>query len=77
MLAPDRLRPNALREMLARLKPHDFSLASPQSVRGAICRQFAETFARGAVEGLATRHPDRSARERPALWQRLASRSAH
>jgi len=71
VLAPDRLRPNALREMLARLKPHDFSLASPQSVRGAICRQFAETFARGAVEGLATRHPDRSARERPALWQRL------
>lgn len=29
VLAPDRLRPNALREMLARLKPHDFSLASP------------------------------------------------
>ena len=71
VLAPDRLSPNALREMLAQLKPHDFSLASPQSVRGAICRQFAETFARGAVEGLATRHPDRSAREPSALWQRL------
>ncbi len=41
VLAPDRLRPNALREMLARLKPHDFSLASPQSVRGAICRLMA------------------------------------
>jgi hypothetical protein len=72
VLAPDRLRPNALREMLARLRPHAFSLASPQSVRGAICHQFAETFARGAVEGLASRHPDRSARERLALWQRVA-----
>jgi cellulose synthase/poly-beta-1,6-N-acetylglucosamine synthase-like glycosyltransferase len=58
--------------MLDRLRPHAFSLASPQSVRDAICHQFAETFARGAVEGLAARHPDRSARERPALWQRLA-----
>jgi cellulose synthase/poly-beta-1,6-N-acetylglucosamine synthase-like glycosyltransferase len=72
VLAPDRLRPNALRAMLDRLRPHAFSLASPQSVRDAICHQFAETFARGAVEGLAARHPDRSARERPALWQRLA-----
>jgi glycosyltransferase XagB len=72
VLAPDRLRPNALREMLARLRPHAFSLASPQSVREAICHQFAETFARGAVEGLASRHPDRSARERLALWHRVA-----
>lgn len=76
VLAPDRLRPNALRAMLDRLRPHAFSLASPQSVRDAICHQFAETFARGAVEGLATRHPDRSAREaasdvaapRPRAW---------
>jgi hypothetical protein len=58
--------------MLARLRPHAFSLASPQSVREAICHQFAETFARGAVEGLASRHPDRSARERLALWHRVA-----
>jgi cellulose synthase/poly-beta-1,6-N-acetylglucosamine synthase-like glycosyltransferase len=72
VLAPDRLRPTALRDMLARLRPHAFSLASPQSVRGAICHQFAETFAHGAVEGLASRYPDRSARERPAIWQRLA-----
>jgi glycosyltransferase XagB len=72
VLAPDRLRPNALREMLARLRPHGFSLASPQSVRDAICHQFAETFARGAVEGLASRHPDRSARKRLAFWQRVA-----
>jgi hypothetical protein len=71
VLAPEHLRPNALRAMLARLRPNGFSLASPQSVRGEICRQFAETFARGAVEGLVSRHPDRSARERPALWQRL------
>jgi cellulose synthase/poly-beta-1,6-N-acetylglucosamine synthase-like glycosyltransferase len=57
--------------MLARLRPHAFSLASPQSVRGAIYHQFAKTFAHGAVEGLASRHPDRSARQRTALWQRL------
>ena len=71
VLAPDRLRPNALREMLARLKPYALSLASPHALRGAICRHFAETFASGAVEGLATRHPDKSARPRTALWQRL------
>ncbi len=71
VLAPDRLRPNALREMLARLKPHALSFATPHALRGAICRHFAETFAHGAVEGLATRHPEQSARSRPALWQRL------
>ncbi len=72
VLAPERLRPNALREMLARLKPHAFSLASPQSVRKAIQHHFAKAFMRGAVEGLATRYPERSAREPTALWQRLA-----
>jgi len=71
IFAGDRLRPNALREMLARLKPHAFVLASPHAVRGAICRHFAATFARHAVDGLAARHPDKSARARPALWQRL------
>jgi cellulose synthase/poly-beta-1,6-N-acetylglucosamine synthase-like glycosyltransferase len=71
ILAPDRLRPNALREMLARLEPHAFALASPQAVRGAICRHFAATFARHAVEGLAARHPHQSALARPAWWQRL------
>jgi hypothetical protein len=35
VFAPDRVRPNALREMLGRLAPHEFSLASPQAVRGA------------------------------------------
>ncbi len=72
VLAPDRLRPNGLREMLARLSPHTFSLASPEAVRSAICRHFAPSFARHAVEGLALRHPDQSAQARPALWQRLA-----
>jgi glycosyltransferase XagB len=71
IFAGDRLRPNALREMLARLKPHFFALASPQAVRGAICRHFAATFAHHAVDGLASRHPDKSARARPALWQRV------
>ena len=70
VFAPDRLRPNALREMLARLSPYDFSLASPIAVRDAICRHFAPSFGLHAVEGLASRHPDMSARARPALWQR-------
>ncbi len=72
VFAPEHLRPNALREMLARLRPHAFSLASPQSVRTAIRHHFARAFARAAIAGLATRHPDRSAREPPALWQRWA-----
>lgn len=72
VLAPERLRPNALREMLARLHPHAFSLASPHSVREAIQRHFTKTLVRGAVHGLAARHPERSARQPLALWQRLA-----
>jgi len=72
VFAPDRLRPNALREMLARLSPYAFSLASPNAVRGAICHYFAPSFALHAIEGLASRHPGMSARTRPALWQRLA-----
>ena len=71
VFAPDRLRPNALRAMLARLAPYNFSLASPLAVREAICRHFAPSFALHAVEGLASRHPALSARTRPALWQRL------
>jgi hypothetical protein len=72
VFAPDRLRPNALREMLRRLSPYDFSLASPHAVRSAICRHFAPVIARQAVEGLAARHPGMSAKERPAKWQRRA-----
>jgi glycosyltransferase XagB len=72
VFAPDRLRPNALREMLARLAPYAFSLASPNAVRGAICHHFGPSFALHAIEGLASRHPGMSARTRPALWQRLA-----
>jgi len=69
ILAPDRLRPNALRAMLARLSPHAFSLASSQAVRDAICRHFAPIFAQAAIEGLASRHPDKSAKARAAFWQ--------
>ncbi len=58
--------------MLARLSPHEFSLASPQAVRGAICRHFAPSFVLHAVEGLASRKPEQSARTRMASWQRLA-----
>ncbi len=72
VFAPDRLRPNALREMLARLSPYGFSLASPNAVRSAICHHFGPSFALHAIEGLASRHPGMSARTRPALWQRIA-----
>jgi hypothetical protein len=71
VFAPDRLRPNALREMLARLSPYAFSLASPHAVRGAICHHFGPSLALHATEGLASRHPGMSARTRPARWQRL------
>ena len=72
VFAPDRLRPNALSEMLARLSPYAFSLASPHAVRGAICHHFGPSLALHAIEGLASRHPGMSARTRPARWQRLA-----
>jgi hypothetical protein len=70
VLAPDRLRPNALRAVLAQLGPHGFALATPRAVRGALYHQLAPTLARSAVEALAARHPDMSARSRTALWQR-------
>jgi hypothetical protein len=76
VFAPDRLRPNALREMLARLSPYAFSLASPNAVREAIRHHFAPSFALHAIEGLASRHPGMSARTRPARWQRLAVAAA-
>ena len=66
-----------LREMLARLSPYAVSLASPNAVRGAICHHFAPSLALHAVEGLASRHPDMSARARPALWQRLVLAVRH
>ena len=72
VIAPEGLRPNALREMLTRLQPYNFSIASPGTLSGAIRRHFARSFARYAIEGLAIRHPGMSARERPAAWQRLA-----
>jgi hypothetical protein len=73
VFAPERLRPNALREMLARLSPYAFSLAPPKTVRAAICHHLAPSFARNATEGLASRHPAMSARTHSALWQRLAA----
>lgn len=72
VLAPDRLRPNALRAMLAQLAPHAFALASPRTVRKATYQHFAPVFARDAVDALAVRRPDQSARTRTAHWQRLS-----
>lgn len=73
VLTPDhRLRPNQLRELIARLTPYGFSLATPRSVRESICRHFAPVFAHGAVEALAARHPERSARGQSPQWQWLS-----
>ena len=72
VLAPDRLRPTALRVMLARLAPHGFTLATPRAVRDAVYHHFAPSLARGAVETLAVRRPEQSARTRTPRWQRAA-----
>ncbi|MEZ5874367.1 MAG: glycosyltransferase family 2 protein [Hyphomicrobiales bacterium] len=72
VLAPDRLRPNALRAMLTQLAPYDFAVASPHAVREAIHHHFARAFAHNAVETLATRRPDFSARGVMVRWQRVA-----
>ncbi len=69
VLAPDRLPPNALREVLARLRPSTLALAPPQAVHRAIYGHFAARFAHGAVEGLSARYPDQSARAKLAAWQ--------
>jgi glycosyltransferase XagB len=72
VLAPARLRPNALREMLARLSPYSFALASSGTVRAAICHHFQSRFARSAVQALVSRYPDKSAKSDNAFWQGVA-----
>jgi hypothetical protein len=71
VLAPDRLSPNHLRTVIADLGPTRLALASPHAVRRAICDHFAAGFAHGAVEGLAARFPEESARAKLAAWQLL------
>jgi hypothetical protein len=58
--------------MLAQIKPHALSLASPQTIRASICRHFAAELVQDAVEGLAERHPEASARLPAATWQIFA-----
>jgi cellulose synthase/poly-beta-1,6-N-acetylglucosamine synthase-like glycosyltransferase len=72
IFAPAKLRPNAVKHVLARLEPHRIGLAAPRAVRDAIHGHFAPSFATAAVGGLHARHPERSAREKLAAWQRLA-----
>ena len=71
VFAPEKLRPNAVEEVLARLAPHRLSLASPGSLRQAVCGHFAQSFATAAVDRLHARFPDQSAKAKLALWQRL------
>ncbi len=72
VLAPERLRPNALRALLRELGPYRFSLATPGALREAIAHHFAPSLAKHAVETLAVRQPDRSARFPSVAWQRAA-----
>lgn len=72
VLAPERLRPTALRAMLAQLAPYDIALATPRAVRDAVYHHFAPLLARGAVEALAARRPAQSARTPGPRWQRLS-----
>jgi len=72
VFAPAHLRPNMLRAVLAQLGPKRFSLATPRAVRDAVYHHFAPALARGAVETLAARRPDLSARGRTVPWQRAA-----
>jgi cellulose synthase/poly-beta-1,6-N-acetylglucosamine synthase-like glycosyltransferase len=71
VFAPERLRPNTVEQILAQLPPHRISIAAPQTVREAVRGHFAENFATTAIDGLHARYPERSARARLALWQRL------
>jgi hypothetical protein len=66
------LRPDAVEEVLARLAPQRLSLASPDTLRQAVCGHFAGNLASASVDGLHARFPDRSAKTRLALWQRLS-----
>ena len=62
-----KLRPSAVGVVLARLAPHRLSLASPDTLRQVICGHFRKP----SVDGLHARFPDRSAKARLSLWQRL------
>ena len=72
VFAPERLRPNAVEEVLARLAPHRLSLASPDTLRQAVYGHFAQNLATASVDGLHARFPDRSAKAKLATWQRLS-----
>ena len=52
VLAPEKLRPNAVEQVLARLAPHCLSLASPDILMQAVCGHFAQTFAAAPVIAL-------------------------
>jgi hypothetical protein len=43
VFAPEKLRPNAVEEVLTRLEPHRLSLASPDTLRQAACGHLRET----------------------------------
>jgi hypothetical protein len=52
-----KLRPNAVEEVLTRLEPHHLSLASPDTLRQAVCGHFAGNLAAASVDGLHARFP--------------------
>jgi hypothetical protein len=72
VFAPEKLRPNAVQEVIAGLAPHRLSLASPDTLRQAVCGHFAGNLASASVDGLHARFPDRSAKASLAIWQRVS-----
>jgi glycosyltransferase XagB len=72
VFAPEKLRPNAVEGVIAGLAPHRLSLASPDTLRQAVCGHFAGDLAAASVDGLHARFPDRSAKASLAIWQRVS-----
>ena len=71
VFAPSHLRPNMLQAVISQLGSKGVSLATPRAVKDVVYRHFAPALSRGAVDTLATRRPDLSARGGLVPWQRV------
>lgn len=69
LLGTNRLRPFAMRALIAQLAPHRIALCSPHTLRAAIGARFRDTFAADAVGTLAVRRPHLSAWQPAPRWQ--------
>lgn len=69
LLGTNRLRPFALRALLARLSSHRIALCGPRALGDAIRDRFSATLAQSAVRTLAARRPHLSAHRLAPDWQ--------